>query len=114
MTIPASKPLKYLFLGTLYLLVELQNKNIRAMLICLELKIKLEDKVEFVELNSRVPSLDQPQMTPQGKKPGAKVSIRHFRWKISSQISTFFNHETALHKSAKGGSSLRRILQCPM
>ena len=37
------------------------------MLICLELKINLEDKVEFVELNSRVPSLDQLQMTPQGK-----------------------------------------------
>ena len=37
------------------------------MLICLELKTKLEDKVEFVELNSKVPSLDQPQMTPQGK-----------------------------------------------
>ena len=37
------------------------------MLICLELTIKLEDKVEFVEHNSRVPSLDQPQMAPQGK-----------------------------------------------
>lgn len=37
------------------------------MLICLELKIKLEDKVEFVELNFKVPSLDQLQMTPQGK-----------------------------------------------
>ena len=37
------------------------------MLICLELKIKLEDKVEFVELNSKVPSLDQPQMPPQRK-----------------------------------------------
>ena len=37
------------------------------MLICLELKIKLEDKVEFVELNCKVPSLDQPQMPLQGK-----------------------------------------------
>ena len=37
------------------------------MLICWELKIKLEDKVEFVELNCKVSSLDQPQMPLQGK-----------------------------------------------
>ena len=55
-----------------------------------------------------------PDATPRkGKKPGAKVSIRHLRWKVSTQISTFFNHETGLHRSAKGGSSLPRILRCP-